>query len=285
MEWTVERRGVPLGDLPVFQLYYLGACRTPADPTIVWGTEIRMEAVESFLRQKNATGEVLLSPAHVLLRNVALAMERHPEFNCRVTRRRVFSYHDVNLLVPLFDQGGNEINTLILDNVPAMSLEAVAEFLWASAGSAARGELDSDEKKNWFLRLPRWLVRLGLPLHLWNQNHMNFPRMKMLTRENRASMLVNYFGFRNSPPLKSYKPSRFPLDGMPFSITMGATRDTPVVEDGNVVPGRVASLFLRADHRLVDAFHMRCFLESLDHGFQHPDVLDVSEPQTIDIAA
>lgn len=277
LERTVHWNEFPLKDLPIFQLYYLSACNTPSDPTIVWGTDIRMEAVESFLRTKNSTGSVLLSPAHVLISNVARTMNQHREFNCRVTRRRIFEYNHVNLMVPLFNPGGSEINTLWLEQVPSLSLEQIAQAIWNQTSHAAQGRFDSVEDNSWLERLPAWVIRLATKFHVWNHNHFNYPRMKHLSRENRGSMLVNYFGFRNAPPLTSYKPSRFPLDGAPFSITMGATVDKPVVDNGQVVPGRVAPLFLRADHRLVDAYQMRAFLETLIAGFKQPELLEADD--------
>ena len=62
-----------------------------------------------------------------------------------------------------------------------------------------------------------------------------------------------------------------------FSITMSATVDKPVVDNGQVVPGRVAPLFLRADHRLVDAYQMRAFLETLTAGFKQPELLESTD--------
>jgi pyruvate/2-oxoglutarate dehydrogenase complex dihydrolipoamide acyltransferase (E2) component len=58
---------------------------------------------------------------------------------------------------------------------------------------------------------------------------------------------------------------------------MGATVDKPVVDNGQVVSGRVAPLFLRADHRLVDAYQMRGFLETLAQGFRQPELLDLQD--------
>lgn len=276
LEWTVQRQPVPLKDLPIYQLYYLSVCSTPSDPTIVWGTEVRMEPLEAYLRQKNSMGEVLLSPAHFLFRNVGLAMHKHAEFNRRVARRRVFEYKQVNVLVPIFNRGGSEINTMLLEGVPDLSLEEIAKFMWERANAAAQGSFDNAVRTTWFEQLPKWLVRLGLFMHVWNHNTFNFPRMSILKRENVASMLVNYYGSKKSPPMTSYKPSRFPLDGVPFSVTMGATVDQPVVENGQVVPGRVAPLYLRADHRIVDAYLMKGFLETLLQGFAHPESLERS---------
>jgi chloramphenicol O-acetyltransferase len=226
------------------------------------------------LRQLNCSGSVLLSPAHFLFKNVAQAMQLHREFNCRVARKHVYEYKQVNLLVPIYNKGGSEINTLLLEDVPNLSLEQIARFMWLQANAAARGNFEAVQQPSWLERLPRFLVLCGMWLYLWIFNEYNFPKLSVLRRENVASMLVNYFGARNSPPLKSYKPSRFPLDGLPFSITMGATRDEPVVDNGKVVPGRVAPLYLRADHRLVDAYLMKAFLETLLKGFAQPALIE-----------
>lgn len=223
----------------------------------------------------------MLSPAHFLYKSVAIAIQQHREFNCRVARKHVYEYKRVNLLIPVFDSGGSEIKTLLLEDVPNLSLEKIAHSMWTAANAAACGQFDAVQQPTLLEKLPRLLVLFGLRVHVMLCNEYNFPRMKILRHENVASMLVNYFGARNTPPMKSYKPSRFPLDGLPFSITMGPTADAPVIENGKVVPGRIAPLFLRADHRLVDTHLMKAFLETLLKGFAQPTLIEsISEDQS-----
>ena len=212
-------------------------------------------------------------------------MRQHPEFNRRIARRRIFEYKSTNLLIPVFTPHNREITTLPLENVPNLTLEQIAQYMWQSTSAGVLGNRATMDQSTLFDRLPRWFIRLGLWWHIWNHNTFNYPRMKMLRRENVASMIVNYYGARNTPPLKSYKPSRFPLDGVPFSITMGATVDQPVVENGQVVAGRVAPLYLRADHRLVDAYQMKVFLETLLNGYAKPEQIECLDAAPVKQAA
>ena len=87
-------------------------------------------------------------------------------------------------------------------------------------------------------------------------------------------MLVNYLAFKGAAPLRLYKPSRFPNDATPFNVTLGATEPRPVVVDGEVVVRPVASLFVRGDHRLVDAHELGLFANTLRSFLANPALID-----------
>ena len=50
MHWSVEPKPIPRADLPYYNQHYLYACNTPADPTMVWGTDVDAEGLEAFVR-------------------------------------------------------------------------------------------------------------------------------------------------------------------------------------------------------------------------------------------
>lgn len=53
-------------------------------------------------------------------------------------------------------------------------------------------------------------------------------------------------------------------------LAVGATQDRPVVEDGQVVPGKVMSLTLSADHRVVDGAVAAEYLRDLRRALEDP---------------
>jgi pyruvate dehydrogenase E2 component (dihydrolipoamide acetyltransferase) len=63
-----------------------------------------------------------------------------------------------------------------------------------------------------------------------------------------------------------------PLIHPPEAAILGVTRvvDTPVVEDGTVVPGKALTLIVGADHRVFDADPIGEFLATMDRLFQNP---------------
>lgn len=274
MEWPVSSPPISDATTPIWQLYYLGACRTPSDPTMLWGTEVDMSGFEEYLQLANRDSPVLISPAHLLLRSVALAMHRHPEFNRRVIGRRIYQYKDIHLLLSLFNGRTRDVELLMIEEVDRRSLIDLSRELWRYTQQAARGELVHFGERTIYDLLPRVVMRWLIPLHLWLFNNFNWPVTQFWRREHRSAMLVNYLAFKGCAPLRMYKPSRFPNDATPFNVTLGATEPRPVVVDGSVVVRPVAPLFVRGDHRLVDAHELGLFVNTLRSFLANPALMD-----------
>jgi hypothetical protein len=274
MEWPVLSPPISDAETPIWQLYYLGACPTPSDPTMLWGTEVDMSGFEDYLQIVNSDSPVLISPAHLLLRSVALAMRRHPEFNRRVIGRRIYQYKEIHLLLSLFNTRAREVELLLLEEADRRSLIDLSRELWRYTQQAARGELVHFGKRTIYDLLPRAVVRRLIPFHLWLFNKFNWPITRIWRREHRSAMLVNYLAFKGAAPLRMYKPSRFPNDATPFNVTLGATELRPIVVDGAVVVRPVAPLFVRGDHRLVDAHELGLFANTLRSFLADPAQMD-----------
>lgn len=274
MEWPVSSPPVSDAATPWWQLYYLGACPTPSDPTMVWGTEVDMTGCEEYLHTANRASPVLISPAHILLRSVAVAMRRHSEFNRRVLGGRIYQYKQVNLLLSLFNAREQEVELLLLEEVDRRSLGDLSREMWGYTQQAARGELVRFGQRTIYDVLPRALIRWFIPLHMWLFNRFNWPVTSFWRREHRSAMLVNYLAFKGAPPMRAYKPSRFPNDATPFNVTLGATEPRPVVIDGEIVVRRIAPLFVRGDHRMVDAHGLGLFAETLRGLIANPALME-----------
>jgi len=274
MEWPVHSPPIADAATSLWQLYYLGACPTPSDPTMIWGTDVDMTGLEQYLQRANAESPVLISPAHLLLRAVALAMRRHPEFNRRVIAGRVYRYREINLLLSLYDPRAREVELLLLEEVDQRPLTDLSRTLWQAHQEVSRGEHIPFGRRTYYDFFPRWLRRRLVPLHFWLFNRFNWPLTSFWRREHRSAMLINYLAHRGAAPLRMYKPSRFPNDATPFSVTLGGTELRPAVVDGQVVPRPIAPLFIRGDHRIVDAHDLGLFAGTLRRFLANPASMD-----------
>lgn len=278
MEWPVEA-ATPDSKLPVWPFYYLAACPAPPDPTIVWGTDVDVTDAERYLKQRSGEAGLFLSLAHVLVRATAVTLRRHPEFNRRVIGKRVHAYRDVSIVMPMFQRAANEVEVVLIPRADELGLIETATFLWNQGCAAASNSGAAMEGgKSWHERLPRWLIKRALPWFLWGIDRWNLPRIGWLRRENVAVAMVNYFGSQGSPPMRAFKPSRFPNDAVPLCLTMGATEERVVAVRGEVVVRRIAPLFFRADHRTIDGgYAMRGFLQTLRSLISDPAQLESQE--------
>ncbi len=264
MQWPLARKPVPAGEIPFYNLHYLYGCRAPADPTIVWGTDILAEGMTKYVRDCNRTGKTLISPAHVLVQAVGRALARHPELNRRIVGRRIFDFRDVNVRMMTYNRQLREVEVLLIRNADTLTLERIARVLWKNQHRAASGSTLDHEDKTWLRRrFPGPLLGWAIRTYLYLDSKFNLPKVDRIDRIACSPVLVNYLAFSGAPPIRGYKPSNYPHESSTLSVTMGRSEAMPVVRDNQVVVGQVAPLFVRADHRITSAYGLAQFTETM----------------------
>lgn len=273
--WPVSSTPIPAADVPVSQLYYQTVCRGRDDSVFVWGTEVDVEAAQAYVRDVNETSDVLVSLTHVLLRAVARSLRDHPQFNRRLAGRRLYQFHEVNLLMPARDIAGNT-QVLLIEQADRLTLQQLAHSVWSQlaacnapdAATACEIVRDGAVVRGPGRALVPWVQRF---FNRFNVGHRwGFARLR------RGSVYVNSLDFRGAPPMTAYKPSRFPSEIQLSSVTQGPVREQVIAVDGQPQVRRVAPLFIRADHRAVDAYELGEFVATLSRYFAEPWLMDAS---------
>lgn len=255
----LEAEPQPLDEMPLWNFYYLNLCRPQRDPTIVWGTDVDCSGLQSFLKDFNSHSSTLVTPAHVLIAATGRALKAHPHFNRRILKRRIWSYRDVNIVMPFRPKSG--LDVMFFANVDRKSIADIATEAWRNAHGAAGA--DEGVPHPIYMRFPRRLQRLLQPFHVWLVNRVNMKARGSNNRQRAASTMVNYFGHRGMASLRSFKPSRLPYESISLTVTMGAIEQRPVAVRGEVVIRPIAPIYVRADHRIVDAHEIGAFAETL----------------------
>lgn len=265
MLWPLKRPAVPVAEIPTWSLYYLTACPTPSDPTMVWGSDVPVAGLEAYLRRVNDDADVIISPTHVLLRAVGRCLADHPEFNRRVLGRRLYDYRAVDIVMPMLGTGRGPEVCLFCD-VDQKTVPQLAAEVWQQTRELTKGTSDWVIYEKVFRCIPRPLRGFFMRHLLLHTNWVNWPAALWGHRQLRAAAMINYLGHRGAPPMRSFKPSRFPVDACTLNVTMGPTE----AETG------AAPLFVRADHRVVDAYQLGQFVASLRRYLTEPDTLDAA---------
>jgi hypothetical protein len=233
---------------------------------MVWGTDVPVAGLEAYLKRINRRSEVLILPAHALVSAVGRSLAEHPEFNRRVMHRRIYSFKQVNVLFPVLNKRrGPEV--CLLCDVDRKSLPQIAREIWEHGQEITKNcsRYQSDERI--FRFLPGLLRNLLFRGMLWGVNQLYLPVALWGHRTSRAVATVNYLGQRGAPPMRMFKPSRFPNDAATLNVTMGPT------EEGGP-QGPVAPLFVRGDHRIIDAYQLGQFIGTLRRYLMDPALLD-----------
>ena len=76
--------------------------------------------------------------------------------------------------------------------------------------------------------------------------------------------------------MRSYKPSRFPDQTDSFNLTIGPIENKVVARGDQFVSIEVMPLFLRVDHRVVDAYVAGRFLGAVCELLKNPQRLDAT---------
>jgi chloramphenicol O-acetyltransferase len=270
MEMPLQRRPLKIQETPIWSLYYLTACRTPSDPTIIWGTDVPVSGLDAYLKQVNAQSDVLISPAHVLIRAVGRCLIEHPEFNRRVVRRRLYTFKQVNILIPILG-GSSGPEVCLVCTVDQKSLAQIAGEIWEHSQNLAKGKATCQRDERLFRFIPGFLRGMLFRHVLWSNNLFHWPVALWGHRMARAGTMINYLGHRGAPPMTMFKPSRFPNDACTLNITMGPSQPS-------ALNGPTAPLIARADHRVVDAYKLGQFLGDLRRYMSNPALLDEPLP-------
>lgn len=287
MQWPLANKPIPSSQVPFYNLHYLHGCRPPADPTIVWGTEVPAEQLNQYVRTRNRDAKTLISAAHVLVQAVGRALRQHPHMNRRVVGKRIYDFRNVNVRMMTYNRQQNEVEVLLIRNVDTLSLERVSRILWKNQHRGTSGDTMDHADKAWLRsRFPGPLLGWIVRSYLYLDSRFNLPKVDRIDRIACSPVLVNYLAFSGAPPMRSYKPSNYPHESSTLSVTMGRVERRPVVENGEVVVGQVAPLFVRADHRIATAYHLAQFAQTIRQFLANPaqmePLVEASEPDLYD---
>jgi hypothetical protein len=279
MKWPLADRPIPEREVPLYNRFYLHAPKAShVEPTLVWGTEIDAEALQSFLRERNRGGRVVLTTAHALIRATALALAQFPGMNVRMVGRRIYPFRDVSIRMGFVHRGSGEIDLLLVRAANFKSLEEIALEVWQRLVQAGRHAGSRDRDLARLRRVPSFWFRQVLRLYSFLDRRFRLPALGRLDELRGGSAMVNDLSFAGAPPMRSYKPTRFPDQSDSLNLTLGPMESKVVARGDQFVSTTVMPLFLRADHRLADAHQVGRFLGLVRDLLSHPERLDAPQP-------
>ena len=274
MSNALESRPVKSSEITLINHQYL-SCGNRPDSTIVWGTDVDAERLSDFVKQRNQSAGTLISVAHVLVGAVGRSLARYRQLNCRIVGGRIYRFRDVNVRMICFDRKRSDVDILTITQADQASLEDIAQCIWNSQVEIATNQHSDRFDKAVLSWGPNWSRRWTSRLFWWLDRHFRLPRIGRIDRHLDSAVVVNYLGFADAPPMRMYKPSKFPDESSLLSVTLGRIEDRPVVHEGRVVARRVAPLFVRADHRVTDAHLLAQFIGTLRDALEDPQAAEL----------
>ena len=154
--------------------------------------------------------------------------------------------------------------------------EDIAVEVWRRLLEAARGNGGRDRDLARMRKVPAFWFRQMMRVYGFLDRHFHLPAVSRLDELRGGSAMVNDLSHAGMPPLRSYKPSRFADGSDSINLTLGPVETKLVMRDGAPAEVKVMPLFMRADHRLADAYQIGRFLAAVRETLQNPERLAIT---------
>jgi len=267
-------------NLSSFRKMAIGTWQTAYDPQVYGTLTLRMEEALRYLEAfREATGKHL-TLSHMMAKATAAVLAKLPDANAILRWNRIYLRQDIGVFfqVAMTDARSGELDlsgAVIYQPEQKSLVEIVDEF----AAKVDRVRAGKDKKlegsRSFFRRIPYFFINRMLKIVSFLSYTLNLNlRWMGVPRDPFGSVMITNIGSLGLD--EAYVPL-VPYSRVPLLIAMGAVEDVPVVEAGQVVPGKVMRVCATFDHRILDGAHAvvmsRTLRQWMEHPFDHFDPL------------
>lgn len=265
-------------DLSPFRKIAIGTWQTAYDPSVYGSLTLRMEEALRYLDAfRQATGK-RATVTHLMAKAVAAVLQAMPDANAVLRMNRIYRRKRIGVFfqVVLEDPDTGDIDlsgTLIRDPETKSLAEIVDEFEAKVQQVRSRKDTDLESTRSLFRRVPSLLLNRLLKVISFVGYTLNLDLSRLgMPRDPFGSIMVTNIG---SIGLQEAYVPLVPYSRVPILVALGGVEDTPVVEDGRIVPGKTMRVCATFDHRVLDGSHAatmaRVLRQWIEHPFEHFD--------------
>ena len=232
----------------------------PFDPSIYGFLDFDAAPLEARLAEIRASGS-RVTVTHLIARALALVLQRHPDMNVLLRRKRIYARKqvDIFLQVAMPDPKGlgkTDLSGVKITNCDQKSLAEIGHFVDSRIELVKKREDPELQKsKDTIAKIPRFLLRPIVRFFAWCQREPNW-RMKWagMPKDPFGSAMITSLGMLG---VETAFAPLFPLGGPPMIFLVGAIKLQPIcLPDGSIVARRTLRLCGTFDHRVLDGFHL-----------------------------
>ncbi|MFM7203557.1 MAG: 2-oxo acid dehydrogenase subunit E2 [Myxococcota bacterium] len=263
----------PVREYSAFRRLALGSWRTAYDPTIYGAMEVRMEKSLAYIEAFRQRTGIRLTVTHLVAKALAQGLRQCPEANGVLRFNRIYLRRDVDLsiLVVQTDEGASKVDLAAakIKNVDQKSLLTLAREIEGQVSRVRKRQDPAMEqgKKSTAL-IPLFLMSWALDLLSFLMYTLNLDlSWAGIPRDLFGGATVTNVG---SLGIETAYVPLVPYTRVPIFVAPGAVCDAAVVENGQVVPGKVLRLHATFDHRLVDGFHTMVLAKTIRAWLEDP---------------
>lgn len=259
-------------ELSAFRKIALGTWHTAYDPSVYGSLTLRMNRAERYLEEfRRATGK-RVTFSHMMAKAAAAALQAMPDANAILRlggiylRERIGVFFQVALEDPT--TGQIDLSGATIFEPEQKSLLAIVDEFQERTARVRGGSDKKEGARSLFRRAPSFAVGPLLDAVGFFGYTLNLDLEKLgVPNDAFGSIMITNIG---SLGLEEAYPPLVPYSRVPIVMAMGAVLDAPVVEAGQVVPGRVMKVCATFDHRVLDGAHAAIMVRTLRDWMEDP---------------
>ncbi len=264
----------PKDDVSSFRRIAIGTWETSYDPSVYGTMELRMDkAVDYLQRFRKATGK-RVTVTHLVAKAMAAALARMPDANAILRFNRLYLRKQIGVFfqVAMDDEGEGKIDLsgATLYDVEKKSLaEIIDEFESKVRKVKKREDPALEGTRSALKKIPFALMNPTLKLLSFLNYTLNLDLTPFgVPKDAFGSVMITNIG---SIGLDQAFVPLVPYSRVPMLLALGAVRDQPVVDNGQIVIGKVMKVNATFDHRFIDGLHAAIMSRVLHEHMDRPD--------------
>lgn len=232
----------------------LSAWERPSDPSVYGWLDLDVSRALAFLEARSAASVSKITLTHLVGKAVALAIAESPDVNAIVRRgQHIYARETVDIFFQVAYEKGGNLSGAKVSRADQKPIEEIAAEL------AGRAQAIRNNQKHELARSDRTLGGVPPVLRKLAMRAVEAATYDLgmnlsafgVPRDGFGSAMVTNVGMFGLP--HGFAPL-VPFSRVPIVLTVGAVRDAPIAEDGQVVVRPVLSVGVTLDHRVLDGF-------------------------------
>lgn len=255
----------------------ISSWKTTQDSTIVSILDLDVEPALAYLAELQKKTHVKLTMTHFAGYILARVFAKFPEMNVMVRHGRLYPRKSIDLCFLVASgrgdvQGKEDLTGHVVRGVDRAGILKIAAELTPEAKSIKAGEDKSFRGiKQYIGHFPDWIRQPLVNLADFIMHGLNlWSPILGFQRDSFGTAMLTSVG---SLGIEFAIPRIYPQSRNVLMVSVGATRERPVVRDGKVVVGNQLRIVVAADHRVVDGIHAALMLREFQDRFEHPESL------------
>ncbi len=265
-------------DVSSFRRIAIGTWETSYDPSVYGTMELRMDKAMDYLAHfRKATGK-RVTVSHMVAKAMGAALARMPDANAILRFNKIYLRKKIGVFfqVAMDDEGEGKIDLsgATLYDVEQKSLGAIIEEFEEKVQKVKKRQDPALEgTRSALKKIPFALMNPTLKALSFLNYTLNLDLSAFgVPKDAFGSVMITNIG---SIGLDQAFVPLVPYSRVPILIALGAVRDQPVVDNGQIVAGKIMKVNATFDHRFIDGMHAAVMSKVLrahmDNPYEHFD--------------